>query len=317
MPQTVQEGTTKEILSGIAITVLLFSISIYLPLIGFISSALIPLPVLFYRLKLGRRRGSIIPIATFVLMSAVIGGMSLNLLFFGELLILGFVLSEFMAQNLSVEKTILYTSSVVLATILGGLLFYSSAAHTDLLGYITDYIGKNLKATLALYEQRGMPEEHILLIANSLEQIQYVLVRILPGLTTAAVLIVIWINLLAARGMTRKQGVFYPDFGPLNHWKVSDFLVWAVIGCGLMLLLPGKALNLVGLNGIIILMTVYFFQGIAIVSFYFEKRKFPPMLKLLCYSIIFLQQLLLVIIIGIGFFDMWLNFRKLEFNNNH
>jgi uncharacterized protein YybS (DUF2232 family) len=66
------------------------------------------------------------------------------------------------------------------------------------------------------------------------------------------------------------------------------------------------------MNGLIILMMVYFFGGIAIVSFYFEKKKFPLALRFFLYSLIALQQFILLFVIGLGFFDMWLNFRKLE-----
>jgi uncharacterized protein YybS (DUF2232 family) len=63
-------------------------------------------------------------------------------------------------------------------------------------------------------------------------------------------------------------------------------------------------------------MTIYFFQGIAIVSFYFEKKKLPRVLRFVLYSFIALQQIILLVVIGLGFFDIWLNFRKLEVNDN-
>jgi len=59
-------------------------------------------------------------------------------------------------------------------------------------------------------------------------------------------------------------------------------------------------------------MTVYFFQGIAIISFFFEKKNFPKALRFFLYSLIALQQMALIVVIAFGFFDMWLNFRKLD-----
>ena len=78
-----------------------------------------------------------------------------------------------------------------------------------------------------------------------------------------------------------------------------------------MLLIPYRPLKLLGFNGLLILLTIYFFQGIAIVSYYFEKKRFPRALRVFLYSLIALQQMILLIVIGLGFFDMWLNFRKL------
>jgi uncharacterized protein YybS (DUF2232 family) len=76
-------------------------------------------------------------------------------------------------------------------------------------------------------------------------------------------------------------------------------------------MIPEHTVKLFGINGLLILMTIYFFQGIAIISFYFEKKRFPRLLRIVLYSLIALQQIVLLIVVGLGFFDMWLNFRKL------
>jgi uncharacterized protein YybS (DUF2232 family) len=78
-----------------------------------------------------------------------------------------------------------------------------------------------------------------------------------------------------------------------------------------MLVIPERTVKLFGINGLLILMTIYFFQGIAIISFYFEKKRFPRLLRIVLYSLIALQQVVLLVVVGLGFFDMWLNFRKL------
>ena len=50
----------------------------------------------------------------------------------------------------------------------------------------------------------------------------------------------------------------------------------------------------------------------AIVSFYFERKRFPRLLRIFLYSLIALQQFVLILVIGLGFFDVWLNFRKIK-----
>jgi uncharacterized protein YybS (DUF2232 family) len=78
------------------------------------------------------------------------------------------------------------------------------------------------------------------------------------------------------------------------------------------MLFPAGATKLFGLNILLIAMTIYFFQGMGIVSFFFEKKKVPRFFKILLYSLIALQQLALLAVIGMGLFDMWFNFRKLK-----
>jgi len=245
----------------------------------------------------------------------VLGRFSIDLLFFFELMLLGFILSELMEIDLSIERTVLFACGAILASAIVGLALYSQVIHKGLADVAAEYVTKNLQLTLVLYESMGMSEENIRLIANSLEQIQYVLLRIIPALAIASTLFVAWTSLLISRPLLKSRDLYYPDFGPLNLWKPPDHLVWGVIGCGLVLLIPSGSVKLIGLNGLIMLMAVYFFTGIAIVSFYFERKRFPRLLRIFLYSLIALQQFVLILVIGLGFFDVWLNFRKIKSPN--
>lgn len=315
-PHMENSSVAKDIAVGTAITVFIFAVTSYLPILGFFCALFIPLPTLFYRSKLGRNTGLAVPAAALFVMAAVIGGLAVDLVFFLELLLLGFMLGEFLAMDLSVEKTILYTCASVLLAGLLGLVFYSNVSSTGISVLVSDYIAKNLELTMALYESMGVSEESLVQLSNSFEQIQYVLVRIVPAMVIGSTLFIAWINLLMAKGVLPAKGIFFPDFGALNHWKAPDALIWLLIGCGGLLLMPVNGLKMLGLNGLLILLVVYFLQGIAVVSFYFEKKRFPRALRLFLYSLIALQQFLLLLIIGLGLFDMWLNFRKLKTNKN-
>ena len=315
--QIVQRDMSKDIALGIAITSLLFAISIYTPIIGVFCALFIPLPIIFYRSKLGRKTGILVPGLTILVMVGMLGRISIAILFFGELLLLGFVLSELIEIDLSIEKTMLYACGSVLFIGIICLLFYSNITDTKIYDFISEYVEKNLKLTIAMYKDLGVSEERIYMISNSLERIQYVLVRLIPAVVVSATLFVVWTNLLLAKPILKNRGLFYPAFGALNLWKAPESLVWCVIGCGLMILLPNNALKLVGLNGLLILMTIYFFQGIAVVSFYVEKKQVPRVFRFLLYSLIALQQVVLLLVIGLGFFDIWLNVRKLEITKNN
>lgn len=317
VPQMAQGDSSKDILSGITITTIIFAVAVYMPIIGFISALLIPLPTLFYRSKLGRITGAVIPVLATILMVVILGGISIDILFFFELLMLGYILSELFEMDLSVEKTMLYACSSVLLAGIACLLFYSKIADTGVIALVSEYVAKNLELTISLYENMGVSEETIDKISASLENIQYVLIRIVPAIVTASTFFVSWTCLLLAKPMLKSRELFYPAFGTLNLWKAPEFLIWGLIGSSVLLILPHKNFKIVGLNGLLILMTIYFFQGIAIVSFYFEKKQLPRMLRFFAYSLIALQQVVLLIVIGFGIFDMWLDFRKLKINKEN
>jgi uncharacterized protein YybS (DUF2232 family) len=316
VPQNVSGEAIKDISIGIAITTFLFAITILLPILGFFCTLFVPLPTLFYRGKLGRVSGAFVPVITIIVMIVILGGISIDILYFFELLIIGFILGELIELNLSIEKTVIYTCTVVLLSGLVILLFYSHMTADGLITLVSDYIQKNLELTLKLYQDMGMSAENISLFSDSLESIHFVLIRIVPALVIASNLFLVWAILMLARPLFKAKGLFYPDFGMLNLWKAPEPLVWGVIGSGLMLLLPNRSVKLFGVNGLLILMTVYFFQGIAIVSYYFEKKHLHRPLRFILYSLIAVQQIVLLVVIGLGFFDTWLNFRRLKLNKS-
>jgi uncharacterized protein YybS (DUF2232 family) len=305
------EGKTAEdIIKGTALSSLLCLASIHIPVIGFLFALSVPLPLIFYRSKLGRNSGILIFAGTVAVILLALRGLSIDLIFFGELLFLGLMLSEFYHQNLSVEKTVLYTTCSVIATSGLGLVIYGNIQGSGIYSIASEYVAVNLRLAMDLYKNMGISEENIQMISDSMDHIQYVLVRIIPGLIISFVLFVNWANLLISRTVLVRNNFFYPDFGPLNLWKAPEYLVWAVIASSLMLFIPDKIIKIAGINILLILMSVYFFQGIAIVSFYFKKKRFPRPLKFFLYSVIALQHIIFLFVIGLGFFDVWLNVRK-------
>ena len=114
MPDIGKRDIFKDIARGIALTLSIFVVSMYVPVLGFFCSLFIPLPVLYARMKLGRQAGAAVPLLSALIMIGWIGGPSFDAVFFTELLLLGFIMGELYQRNVSVEKTVGYTAAVVL-----------------------------------------------------------------------------------------------------------------------------------------------------------------------------------------------------------
>ena len=311
MLPTASAETIKYLAIGIGVTSVLFAITILSPILGFLCTVAIPLPTLVCRAKLGRKHAALVPVVSLAILVAMLGGISLDIIYFLVLVLIGYTLYEAYEQQVSIEKTIGFTCGFVLLAGFIVLLAFSATSETGVIQMISGYVRRNLEATLALYKEMGMPADNLRLVSESLEQIQYVFIRILPSLAAISILVITWTSLLLSRPLLKRLNLFFPDFGNLNHWRAPEPLVWGAIGCGLILLIPSNEIKLAGINGLLVLMTIYFFQGIAIVSFYFNKKRFPRFLRVFLYALLALQQFLLLLIIGIGFFDIWLNFRRL------
>ncbi|MBI9088555.1 MAG: YybS family protein [Desulfobacterium sp.] len=301
----------RDCITGVSVSLLIFSATLYLPLLGFFLALILPMPVTFYRLKLGRNMGALIMAIVCCVIAGVTGGVSLDVLFFGALLLTGFFLGEFIEMHVPVEKVGLYTCLATMGTCLLVLLLYSITAGQDLFSMVSDYVAANLEMTLSLYSGMGVPQESIDLVSRSIDTIHYVMVRIMPALFTMMIMFVVWVNILSIKTLLMKKGIRIAQLDGLDRWRAPEKLVWLAIAFGLLLLVPVSTLKIVGLNCIFVLMPVYFFQGIAVVSFVFEKRRFPGMLRFFIYSIIAIQQIFLFVVVGLGFFDTWIDFRKL------
>jgi uncharacterized protein YybS (DUF2232 family) len=302
---------SKDIANGVLITCLVLAASLIIPIFGIFCSLLLPLPILYYRIKLGRTIGALIPTIALVMMVIVMNTFPFDIGFVAVLLIIGFSLGELFGSQISIEKTMLITGSLVF---FGGafcFILISAVSGNNLYDEFARSVTYNREFLLALYRNMGLPSENIPDFMRFLDEIQKIVIRILPALAITSTFFIIWINLLLGRMLLKSKQMQYPDYGRLNIWRAPDYLVWGVIGCGLLILIPDDMAKIIGLNGLIALMMIYFFQGIAIVAFFFEKKQVPRFAKIMLYALLVLQEVLLVVI-AIGFIDVWANFRKLE-----
>jgi uncharacterized protein YybS (DUF2232 family) len=302
----------KDTLYGIAVTALLAAVAVSIPFIGLLCLLLLPQPVIFYRLKLGRRQGLLIIGASLFLLLLLGGGPFADAAFILGLLGLGFLMAECIERGCPADITIGYACGAVLLAGFFAVAVYAGLSAAGIGDLMNDYVSGNLEATLAIYEKSGMPEETIQVLKGSIEQIAGILVRMLPSLIAAGLLFTAWLNLLAARTVLGRWLGKHGDFGQLNRWQAPDWLVWGVIAGIAALLMPNRAFRLAGSNVMMVLIVIYFFQGIAVLSYYFEQKRFPLLLRGMIYALIAVQQLFLLIVAALGFFDVWADFRRLS-----
>ncbi len=323
----------REISSGIAISMLIVFVTIYMPILGFFMAVVLPMPALYFRLKLGRNPGALIMLVVFAmafvavrLFSGDSSGLStlnslsevsdsfflsIDMLFYGALLLVGFFLGEFIELRLSIEKIFVYSLISTIGVCSAAFFLYAASTGQSVVDLVSGYVAENLKLALVLYKNMGMPPESIEIISNSINAIEYLLVRMLPALILTLLSFVVWVNILFIKKILDKKGIHLIQLQNLNHWRASEYIVWVVIALVLLMIIPGKGLKITAFNCIIILMPIYFFQGVAIISFIFERKRVPLLLKISIYSIIAIQQILILAIIALGFFDTWMNFRKI------
>ncbi|MCD4743697.1 MAG: YybS family protein [Desulfobacteraceae bacterium] len=306
----------RDISIGIALCLLIFISTLSLPLFGFFIALLLPQPVLFFRLKLGKAKGAIIPIAAFLIILIVMHSLLADVFFYGSLLLTGFLIGNYLEKQLSIEKTILYTFLTTVGICLLLFVLYSFTNEKSFFMIVSDYVAKNIELSFKIYSEIGIDQKKINSLAKSSDLITHVIIRIMPSMFTTMLLFITWLNILLIKKILKRDGVVMSWLGILNHWKAPEHLVWFTILTLTSIFIPIESIKIIGLNIFIVLLLIYFFQGIAIVSFFFNKKEFPSFLKFFLYTLIVIQQIFALLVIGLGFFDTWFDFRKLDLKQN-
>ena len=306
----IQPAMIKDIITGILLCLLIISSIYIMPLIGVFAWMFLPLPVLFYRLKTGRKGGAAIMITSMVLLIISTSNFAVNTLYFGSLLMTGFFLGEFIEQHLKIEKVFIYTCLAVVTVCLLVLFFYSLTFTEGIVQLVSNYTEQYQTISRQLFSQSAQMYPELKVDPQMIETASSLIVSVFPAIFIISYLTMIWLNILLINKLLIKKGIIVNSIKDLNQWKAPDYLVFGIIGLSILIFLPMGVLTVLALNSLIVLLFVYFFQGIAIVSFFFQKKRSPFALRFFFYTLIAIQPLFMFLVIGFGLFDTWFNFRK-------
>jgi uncharacterized protein YybS (DUF2232 family) len=147
--------------------------------------------------------------------------------------------------------------------------------------------------------------------AASAAQVRRWLLTAFPGLFFAGNLLAAAANDAALRWLARRRPGAFGGLAPaLWHWALPEPLVFAFIGAGALHLSGVPRLADIGLNGLLVLGALYFLQGVSIVLFWIHRFQLPRFLVAVSVALLFLQPLTMILVAGVGLFDVWCAFRR-------
>lgn len=301
-----------EVLRGVFISSLIFLTVTLVPFLSTMMLILVPLPICFFFTKLGRIKGFLVFVFSLLIVGAVeyavAAQTSMTILF--TLGALGMVLSEIMKRRLTMGWTISLAAFAGIF-VMGAILIYNSILFGKLpWDQIYVYVSSMVQENIKLYGQLDLPSEQMQYIKENSGKIARILTYTFPSLSLISLSVIILVNILICRTLFKVAKLACPDFGDLSLWKASDHLVWVLIVSGAGLLIPLLWIKFTALNFLILCLFIYFLQGIAIIEFFFKRKKAPFYLRFLFYFLIMIQQYLMFFVVAAGLFDLWIDFRK-------
>ncbi len=132
------------------------------------------------------------------------------------------------------------------------------------------------------------------------------LLELLPALVILTGALTIIANLVLFRSWTGISSNVN-----LRLWRTPDALLWGLIAAGFAMFVPTYPAAVVARNVFVVLLGCYFCQGLAIVSYYLDRFRLPRGIQVAGYLLIAVQHVVAAMVLALGVFDLWGNFRRL------
>ena len=205
-----------------------------------------------------------------------------------------------------------------LALSCGIALLLQVSGVVSLIGSLKGYLEFMVGEVVRLQEAAGVSNTQTALLTEHGPEVAAFIFSIIPSLVFVFALVSVVVNLLLSRRFIRLPHLFSGHAWDVAAFRIPDIFVWAIIGSALIFFAGRYAIHkewveFIGINVLIVLAAVYFFQGLAITAFFLRRMKFP-LLRILSYVMIILFfQTVGLLIMGIGIADIWVNFRHRAF----
>jgi uncharacterized protein YybS (DUF2232 family) len=265
---------------------------------------LVPLPGLL----LGGRHGAgalAACVALSTLLAAVLVGFEPALTY---LLALGaptLTAAAALRRGWSVERTVLIGAAAWCAAV-AILLLAAYGSPADVIAGVHGRMQESFDMAVTASRRLGLTDEVVADLMATRDPTLAAVLSILPGALMLAGALTMLLNVLIVRSLLPAWRT-----SDLRAWSAPPMLIWGLIVAGFSMFIPVAAPSIVARNLFLVILGGYFCQGLAIVSFYLERFRLRRGLRILTYGLVLTQQVLVLMVVILGVFDLWANFRRL------
>lgn len=296
------------VLLGIIGSGLLFSASLTVPLIGFASAFIAPAPLGLTRIRAGRTAAVFTTLLTMLLL-AVLLSPPIGAWYLVQCGLIGLLVPEFSLRGMRPFRSILWSTAAVvtLAAILITVLSITSAVDPQL--FVQKEINSGITQAAKLYEQQaGLSPQDLEVLKQGMQNVGELMLRLYPALAIINLGLVSTITLLLFSRLALRHGVAV-SLIPFKAYRTPEPLIWLLIAAGFAMLAPTPLVTTPAQNVLLVLAVLYFMQGLAVLLTFCERSSFAGTLKVLLAVALLTQPYLAGVVVIIGIFDLWGDFR--------
>lgn len=245
------------------------------------------------------------------LFSFILGGIWACLLYSAVVLSASIIIGELIKAGKSFGFVVITSSLSLIALYSSALFVYAEINTTGVMDSLVKVVGMGVDMVAKSYPQ--IVEQQLVQTGMSKKELITSTAIQLPSIAGVTVLIFVFVNVLMSAKSVKSISKFL-KIENLRKAKLPEKLVWLAIAVGVFYLYSQSEYNkLIGVQALGLfffrtLAVIYFLQGLIIVHLLFASMMGEGLLSVLMFSLLIVFAYMLVV--AVGFFDIWFNFRK-------
>lgn len=270
-----------------------------------------PLPAAYVGMRFGTKTGVVTVLLTGLLVFMT-SEPATALMFLVQFGIPAATLPWLLSRGVSWDKAAIAVLWVMVTAALCGLFIAAAGSGQSPLALAGELIGKEITQTTVvmqeMFAEADLPPSQQQELGLAVERMVSFLHDAYPGIAISVsglmTIGLVFILSLVARGQYVVPGKPFPE------WKVPEQLVWVLIAAGFLVAFGEGLLATFALNLLVVLLPIYFLQGLAVIDCFFRRKAFSPVFRVIGYLLVTLVNPLPMVVTGLGIFDLWADFRK-------
>ena len=280
------------------------------PPLALFVGMLTPVPLILVYLQRGKITG-LVTITAVSLALLVLVGPQLAIAFIAAYGIMAAAMAETIRLSFSFEK-IIGVSALVPAVLTLLMLFIGLDGESSMKA-LEDTIRTEAESYIQVLEKAGETPENLKDIRKSVKATVPIAAKVFPTFILISALVGAITNFLAIRYLwLRFYTRQYFEGVDVSRWMLPDVMVWVLIASVGSMFFGPEISQVAGMNLAIILLFLYFLQGLSVVTHILKAKAFPKWAWVLIFVLIPLNPMFFGLVVGMGLFDIWVDFRKIR-----
>ncbi len=293
--------------AAIGITlVCLLGVSFLGPFGAFINF-LTPLPAAYLGMRYGVKTSLIVVVVTCLLLIELAS--TYTLVAYLGLFGIGSLLLPYLLHRLFPwDKAILYTAAGTAAVIMAIMFATVVINNVSITGIVNQVVQSEVDQALVVYQKAGLSADQLKEMSQAIQSMGAFVKRGFFGLYLATLIAIQALTLLILQRVKVKgESISGPSFA---RWRTPPHLIWLLIVGGFLQFVPQAVVVTIGWNILLVMLPLYFFQGLAVVHHFLRRKNYPRSVKSMLYLLLLVVNPLPVIVTSVGVFDLWIDFRR-------